>query len=1110
MTNSGNVSVELGRKRCALTPKTDAAGNKSSCNPSPESTPTSELYKTIAAGIPPMMPESRRSLPPAAISSSKSRLVSSSSTPPRHLHNISNNVALNTSRGNSSRLPKNPRDTIGTSSPASHSRRASVAQSAPLTTTNPKKSQSSSVSPAPLPDLDWVNRSDPESQEQALFEQRLCDDVYGVAVRKISQNGKSQLRYVKCVPSDELDENSSAGKSVSSLVRSFTRRRQRCYSSDDRDQLLGKKALIWGKKRDSRLSVDKFVAVRKGKTTDRTRKNPQPASRLLSLMTSDEHAALDIEAPTRMDRDKFARAFARFLQVPLDSDNEEADDVAGATTESSVPNKRISRGGKKGSKKIVSAALSVPDLEVTDNKLQTISSSTNLMSSSLGEVPKKGTIEDGSMLGLLDSQNAALFQSVEDDDFQKASHMSSSAPSNIGKEFIAGGAIISGFNPDDLKKDDKSFVSSLTGGNYDQDIVEELHQALTEVKRELEVSRAEAARAVKVAEQAIQSAENSSSRDWNSTVTHKAAEAAAQAQKRSAEAICKQRLAEDRLAGERKNAAFWRSQAQAAEEEAGILQTRAAAAEVQRAALHQELEGGRLRTSELIKTLKQRFANSESHQRDALESAIERNHTLEIELSGARRDLHLKNEETKHLQEELNDDQSRLIGTRKKINILSKTKRKSGQVEAVSLLASNSTYSEQPESVKPLTTSCAATLPAGELSKLHAEFTGMKQQFELLKRTTIEELKSLPDTSKIWANLAGEALLSSENELRQVKNRLSLEINTRRKLLHQVQNLRGTVRVYCRPRPFKQPGTISNTGVISLPSNEVLLLHRERMPTSTEVSPLAFDFDRVFTQDADQKEVYSEVEELVLNCLDGYNVCLMTYGQTGSGKSYTMLGEISSDDADLAGDIAIDNYGIQLQGADQLFNVARHRCDRYEDVFTLSLVEVYDERLTDLLAGTEVASNLGVVENTEVNIVRNSSSKSLKRSASEDEAFSQVSSRSRKLEIRTNNDGETVVQGLITLKVSTINDVLESWKQAIKARAIRLKDQGIDRQTYESSSHMIATIKISSKNIATGVRNKGKIQFVDFAGADLVQQRSKVKNPRTNDVLSPVGNTYDW
>jgi hypothetical protein len=273
---------------------------------------------------------------------------------------------------------------------------------------------------------------------------------------------------------------------------------------------------------------------------------------------------------------------------------------------------------------------------------------------SVGQTPNsKELIQPGASLGILAAQTAAIMNMSEDDDYEMHQNLSASGHSF---EFIAGGAVVSGFSPDAFKKDDeKSALSSLTGGNYDQDIVEELHQALENLKAELEESRAEAGRAVKVAEQAIQSAENSGSKDWNSTVTHKAAEAAALAQKRSAEAMAKQRLAEDRLAGERKNACFWRSQAEAAEEDAGVLQTRAAAAEVQRAAMIEDLESERQKTQHLISTLKTRFASSEVHKREALESAIERNRALEIELSGTRRDLDSKSEETKHLQDELHD-----------------------------------------------------------------------------------------------------------------------------------------------------------------------------------------------------------------------------------------------------------------------------------------------------------------------------------------------------------------------------------------------------------------------------------------------------------------------
>merc|ERR1712071_553850 len=39
-----------------------------------------------------------------------------------------------------------------------------------------------------------------DTEEQQMFEQQLCEDPLGVQVRKINHSGKSQLRYVRCVP----------------------------------------------------------------------------------------------------------------------------------------------------------------------------------------------------------------------------------------------------------------------------------------------------------------------------------------------------------------------------------------------------------------------------------------------------------------------------------------------------------------------------------------------------------------------------------------------------------------------------------------------------------------------------------------------------------------------------------------------------------------------------------------------------------------------------------------------------------------------------------------------------------------------------------------------
>jgi hypothetical protein len=357
------------------------------------------------------------------------------------------------------------------------------------------------------------------------------------------------------------------------------------------------------------------------------------------LITSDvNHPSLDIEAPTRVDRDKFARAFAKFLRVPLESDSGDYDDLLevsptkpGTAPPHPVPDMDAAskRSKKTGATAVGSASSSAPaenmEIHFEDN---THGVTEILSSTEIGQaIPR--------------SQGNSISIPIRS---------GLSGTNNNDQQ-----AIICGFNPDEMGGENATVVSSLTGAGYDQEIVEELHHALTELRAELEASRAEATRAVKVAEQAIQSAENSGSKDWNSTITHKAAEAAALAQKKSAEAMAKARLAEERLAGERRTASFWKRQAEVAEEEAGVLQTRAAAAEVQRASMEEELESERRKTIALVAQLKQRFSSSDILQREAIESAMERNRSLEIELDGTRRDLMSINEEAKILKDELNE-----------------------------------------------------------------------------------------------------------------------------------------------------------------------------------------------------------------------------------------------------------------------------------------------------------------------------------------------------------------------------------------------------------------------------------------------------------------------
>jgi len=965
----------------------------------------------------------------------------------------------------------------------------------------------------------------PGKEEQKLFEQRLCDVNYGVAVRKIHSNGKSQLRYVKCVPIDPKQLKTKTINMSHSVPAHGV-------GSPNAQPLQNKQfmAITWGHKKT--VPLLHFTQVRKGKTTERTKRNPNPSGKLLSLITNDRrHGSLDIEAPTQLDRDKFAKAFAVFLGVDL------VEDFVGQEVHaSSTERKHPGRSDRSSSKSVASTKSHptgmqpIPSLSISDDlSLGTSNASSTYSSSIYSNTTPRGMDymhQNEALLPSLQSSPSSTHESKMESKSKDEHHGHLMMPQSSlgGSNHDTSAASPNPLKPridltktenhsldkekEDSKKesveDDLSAVSSLTQG-FDQEIVEELHQEINELRAELEASRAEAARAVKVAEQAIQSAEACSSNDWNSTVTHKAAEAAAQAQKRSAEAIAKQRLAEEKLAEERKSATFWRNQAQKVEDEVGTLKTRLTVAQIQRTAVTEELDRERRKAASYIQTMKKDYSSSEAFQRELLASTAEQNRLLEIELDGTRQDYLAKDEEVKSLQEHILELKNELVlaeKSSKKTKLFCKPKMMRGE----SLLLESDRNSTA--SISSPMKSNVESIHLEELLKIQAESQALKKQFELLKRTTVAELSTLPEQAEEWSNLASRAINDAQSEVNILKNQLALEMANRRKLLHEVQDLRGVVRVYCRPKPLTiTPENPSPTSIITVPSNDVLLLHQTK--EDGEDIQMCFEFDRMFTSHSSQSEVYMEMEELVLGALDGFNSCLIAYGSSESGKTHSLIGDyevILSDDEDAFPTVEILQTGVHLLAAQQLFQVSFERSDRYEDSFSISILEVYDEKLFDLLAHSDFAKNCGVVKGLDGRDQKNK--KRLNDNGSTTEGQTSA------LEIRTNHDGDTFVQGLISIPVNNYDEVLKIWQESLIRRATRAKELGIDFSAYEAASHLIATIEVISTNISTGVGTVGKVQFADLAGSDVIQRKSSVssksKSTGMDDILAPIGNNYEW
>ena len=115
----------------------------------------------------------------------------------------------------------------------------------------------------------------------------------------------------------------------------------------------------------------------------------------------------------------------------------------------------------------------------------------------------------------------------------------------------------------------------------------------------------------------------------------------------------------------------------------------------------------------------------------------------------------------------------------------------------------------------------------------------------------------------------------------------------------------------------------------------------------------SFRFRAVFPPSAGQSDIYERVgRALVDSVMEGYNAAVIAYGQTGSGKTYTMIGdEAAPEDA--------ASFGLIPRLTNDLFERmdSRKKAD-VVDVLRCSYIEIYMERVRDLLSVTPSAQDL--------------------------------------------------------------------------------------------------------------------------------------------------------
>lgn len=138
-----------------------------------------------------------------------------------------------------------------------------------------------------------------------------------------------------------------------------------------------------------------------------------------------------------------------------------------------------------------------------------------------------------------------------------------------------------------------------------------------------------------------------------------------------------------------------------------------------------------------------------------------------------------------------------------------------------------------------------------------------------------------------------------------------------------------------------------------------------------------------------------------------------------------------------------DSRGVNTRALDDLFNRSAGRVDEWKDTIQVSLLEVYNEEIHDLLSDA-----------------RNSEDK---------------------LEVKMGPHGN-YVPGLVSLPVDNLQSVFKLIETADRNRS----SSSTNMNEHSSRSHMILTATVVSQFLPTGAVTRGKLNLVDLAGSERI------------------------
>ncbi|KAK2968705.1 hypothetical protein RJ640_005892, partial [Escallonia rubra] len=327
----------------------------------------------------------------------------------------------------------------------------------------------------------------------------------------------------------------------------------------------------------------------------------------------------------------------------------------------------------------------------------------------------------------------------------------------------------------------------------------------------------------------------------------------------------------------------------------------------------------------------------------------------------------------------------------------------------------------------------------GQVKEKGRWFSSLRHLTRKLKLLKLEHIK-LAEEAASYKNCLGDMRVMSSTIQSKINQQVELHENLkikyikgvkeRKELYNKILEMKGNIRVFCRCRPLNTEECSAGASMaveFEAAKDGELTVKGNGAPKKT------FKFDAVFGPQADQVDVFEDTAPVATSVLDGYNVCIFAYGQTGTGKTFTMEG---TDEA----------RGVNFRTLEELFRIIEERKQHFRYEICVSVLEVYNEQIRDLL----VSSHAGAT--------------------------------AKRLEIRQLGEGNHHVPGLVEAHVNNMSEVWDVLQTGSNARAVG----STNANEHSSRSHCIHCVMVKGESLLNGECTRSKLWLVDLAGSERI------------------------